>query len=305
MPVSLLGNHIENVDAAVSGFGYHEFHVLAFMVLLCCVIRSASFGGDSVYQSILALQALQKLSSDNNRWNSNHKVDGRNPVNYSYGILLFEANIGCNPVNFGRPSEEAITLKMWIQPCRVLESASFGGDSVYQSILALQAPQELSSDNNRWNNNHKVDGRNPVNYSYEILLFEAITGRNPVNFGRPPEELFVHDNTTTTRKRLQKLDSFPTNKDQPAMHYGGTTLSVATIVADSVAIARSGILVVNSTVVEEAPVNDDEEDDSLVEEVSPVKSKKSSRCAAKAKKNDPKEPPKELTMKEKNALCQA
>ncbi|GKD98683.1 hypothetical protein Tco_1382580, partial [Tanacetum coccineum] len=41
----------------------------------------------------------------------------------------------------------------------------------------------------RWNGNHKVDGRNPVNYSYGILLFEAITRRNPVNYGCPSEEM--------------------------------------------------------------------------------------------------------------------
>ncbi|GJU14342.1 hypothetical protein Tco_1142308 [Tanacetum coccineum] len=57
----------------------------------------------------------------------------------------------------------------------------------------------------RWNNNHKVDGRNPVNYSYGILLLEAITGRNPViadYFCAPYSsadsmllvlQLFVHD----------------------------------------------------------------------------------------------------------------
>ncbi|GJV95113.1 hypothetical protein Tco_1546690 [Tanacetum coccineum] len=54
-----------------------------------------------------------------------------------------------------------------------------------------------------------------------------------------------------------------------------------------------------------AHVNDDEEDDSPVEEVSPVKPKKPSRRAARAKKNDPKEPPKEWTVEEKIALCQA
>ncbi|GJR33999.1 hypothetical protein Tco_1209683 [Tanacetum coccineum] len=42
-----------------------------------------------------------------------------------------------------------------------------------------------------------------------------------------------------------------------------------------------------------APVNDDEEDDSPVEEVSPVKPKKPSRRAARAKKNDHREPSKE------------
>ncbi|GKA58888.1 hypothetical protein Tco_0758201 [Tanacetum coccineum] len=41
----------------------------------------------------------------------------------------------------------------------------------------------------RWNGNHKVDGRNPVNYSYGILLFEAITRRNPVNYVCPSEEM--------------------------------------------------------------------------------------------------------------------
>ncbi|GJZ36327.1 hypothetical protein Tco_0582518 [Tanacetum coccineum] len=54
-----------------------------------------------------------------------------------------------------------------------------------------------------------------------------------------------------------------------------------------------------------APVNDEEEDDSPVEEVSPVKPKKPSRRATKAKKNDPKEPPKEWTVEEEIALCQA
>ncbi|GJR92996.1 hypothetical protein Tco_0265170 [Tanacetum coccineum] len=54
-----------------------------------------------------------------------------------------------------------------------------------------------------------------------------------------------------------------------------------------------------------ATVNDDEEDDSPVEEVSPVKPKKPSRRAARAKKNDPKEPPKEWTVEEEIALCQA
>ncbi|GKC90937.1 hypothetical protein Tco_1151586 [Tanacetum coccineum] len=54
-----------------------------------------------------------------------------------------------------------------------------------------------------------------------------------------------------------------------------------------------------------AHVNDDEEDDSPVEEVSPVKPKKPSRRAARAKKNDPTEPPKERTVEEEIALCQA
>ncbi|GJS18991.1 hypothetical protein Tco_0413463 [Tanacetum coccineum] len=54
-----------------------------------------------------------------------------------------------------------------------------------------------------------------------------------------------------------------------------------------------------------APVNDDEEGDSPVEEVSPVKPKMPSRRAAKAKKNDPKEPPKEWTVEKEIALCQA
>nr|GEY51884.1 hypothetical protein [Tanacetum cinerariifolium] len=52
-------------------------------------------------------------------------------------------------------------------------------------------------------------------------------------------------------------------------------------------------------------VNEDEEDDSLVEEVSPVKPKKPSRRASKAKKNDPKDPPKDWTMEEEIALCEA
>nr|GEZ44489.1 hypothetical protein [Tanacetum cinerariifolium] len=39
------------------------------------------------------------------------------------------------------------------------------------------------------------------------------------------------------------------------------------------------------------PVNEDEEDDSPVEEVSLVKPKKPSRHTARAKKDDPKEPP--------------
>ncbi|GKE02853.1 hypothetical protein Tco_1390836 [Tanacetum coccineum] len=42
-----------------------------------------------------------------------------------------------------------------------------------------------------------------------------------------------------------------------------------------------------------APINDDEEDDSPVEEVSPVKPKKPSRRTARAKKDDPNEPPKD------------
>ncbi|GJU88245.1 hypothetical protein Tco_1300668 [Tanacetum coccineum] len=52
-------------------------------------------------------------------------------------------------------------------------------------------------------------------------------------------------------------------------------------------------------------VNEDEEDDSPVEEVSPVKHKKPSRRAIRAKKNDPKEPPKEWTVEEEIALCQS
>ncbi|GJR82315.1 retrotransposon protein, putative, ty3-gypsy subclass [Tanacetum coccineum] len=52
------------------------------------------------------------------------------------------------------------------------------------------------------------------------------------------------------------------------------------------------------------PVHDDE-DDSPVEEVSPVKPKKPSRRAARAKKDEPKEPPKDWTMAEETALCQA
>ncbi|GJS15753.1 hypothetical protein Tco_0410225 [Tanacetum coccineum] len=54
-----------------------------------------------------------------------------------------------------------------------------------------------------------------------------------------------------------------------------------------------------------APVNDDVEDDSPVEEVSPVKPKKPSRHTARAKKDDPKEPPKDWTVAEEIALCQA
>ncbi|GJZ95574.1 hypothetical protein Tco_0667908 [Tanacetum coccineum] len=54
-----------------------------------------------------------------------------------------------------------------------------------------------------------------------------------------------------------------------------------------------------------APVNDDEEEDSLIEEVSSVKPKKPSRRAARAKKNDLKEPPKEWIVEEEIALCQA
>ncbi|GJT17172.1 hypothetical protein Tco_0875878 [Tanacetum coccineum] len=53
-----------------------------------------------------------------------------------------------------------------------------------------------------------------------------------------------------------------------------------------------------------APVQDDE-DDSPVKEVSPVKPKKPSRRAARAKKDEPKEPPKDWTMAEETALCQA
>ncbi|GJV21303.1 hypothetical protein Tco_1370323 [Tanacetum coccineum] len=53
-----------------------------------------------------------------------------------------------------------------------------------------------------------------------------------------------------------------------------------------------------------APVQDDE-DDSPVEEVSPIKPKKPSRRAARAKKDEPKEPPKDWTMAEETALCQA
>ncbi|GJZ07207.1 hypothetical protein Tco_0541000, partial [Tanacetum coccineum] len=52
----------------------------------------------------------------------------------------------------------------------------------------------------------------------------------------------------------------------------------------------------------------DDEDDSPVEEVSPVKLKKPSRRAAKAKKDETKEvkePPKEWTVDEEIALCQA
>nr|GEV25785.1 retrovirus-related Pol polyprotein from transposon TNT 1-94 [Tanacetum cinerariifolium] len=54
-----------------------------------------------------------------------------------------------------------------------------------------------------------------------------------------------------------------------------------------------------------APVNDDEEDDYPVEEVSLVKPKKPSRRAARAKKDDPKEPSKDWTIAEEIALCQA
>ncbi|GKB59732.1 hypothetical protein Tco_0915918 [Tanacetum coccineum] len=53
-----------------------------------------------------------------------------------------------------------------------------------------------------------------------------------------------------------------------------------------------------------APVQN-EEDDSPVEEVSPVKPKKPSRRAARAKKDEPKEPPKDWTIAEETALCQA
>ncbi|GJW75058.1 hypothetical protein Tco_0134428 [Tanacetum coccineum] len=52
-------------------------------------------------------------------------------------------------------------------------------------------------------------------------------------------------------------------------------------------------------------VNDNEEGDSPIEEVSPVKPKKPSRCAARGKKDEPKEPPKDWTMAEEIALCQA
>nr|GEZ10826.1 glutamate receptor 3.3 isoform X1 [Tanacetum cinerariifolium] len=53
-----------------------------------------------------------------------------------------------------------------------------------------------------------------------------------------------------------------------------------------------------------APVQDDE-DDSQVEEVSPVKPKKTSRRASRAKKDELNEPPKDWTMAEETALCQA
>ncbi|GJT88339.1 hypothetical protein Tco_1070056 [Tanacetum coccineum] len=52
------------------------------------------------------------------------------------------------------------------------------------------------------------------------------------------------------------------------------------------------------------PIHDDE-DDSPVEEVSPVKPKKPSRRAARAKKDDPRELPKDWTVAEETALCQA
>ncbi|GKD39350.1 hypothetical protein Tco_1259557 [Tanacetum coccineum] len=52
------------------------------------------------------------------------------------------------------------------------------------------------------------------------------------------------------------------------------------------------------------PVHDDE-DDSPVEEVLPVKPKKPSRRAARGKNDEPKEPPKDWTMTEETALCQA
>nr|GEU52189.1 hypothetical protein [Tanacetum cinerariifolium] len=48
-----------------------------------------------------------------------------------------------------------------------------------------------------------------------------------------------------------------------------------------------------------------DDDDSLVEKVSPIKPKKPSRRALKAKKNDPKEPPKDWTLEEEIALCEA
>nr|GFA35679.1 hypothetical protein [Tanacetum cinerariifolium] len=52
-------------------------------------------------------------------------------------------------------------------------------------------------------------------------------------------------------------------------------------------------------------VNGDEENDSPVEKVSPVKPKKPSRRATRGKKDEPKEPPKDWTMAEEIALCQA
>ncbi|GKD66491.1 hypothetical protein Tco_1308599 [Tanacetum coccineum] len=52
------------------------------------------------------------------------------------------------------------------------------------------------------------------------------------------------------------------------------------------------------------PIHDDE-DDSPVEEVSPVEPNKPSRRAAKAKKDEPKEAPKEWTLAEEIVLCQA
>ncbi|GJX35161.1 retrotransposon protein, putative, ty3-gypsy subclass [Tanacetum coccineum] len=52
-------------------------------------------------------------------------------------------------------------------------------------------------------------------------------------------------------------------------------------------------------------VNDDEEDDSPVKEVSSVKPKKPSRRASRGKKDEPKEPPKDWTMAEEIALCEA
>ncbi|GJY79171.1 hypothetical protein Tco_0484972, partial [Tanacetum coccineum] len=51
--------------------------------------------------------------------------------------------------------------------------------------------------------------------------------------------------------------------------------------------------------------NDDVEYDSPIEEVSPVKPKKPSRRAARAKKDAPKEPPKDWTVSEETVLCQA
>ncbi|GJT16957.1 probable protein S-acyltransferase 17, partial [Tanacetum coccineum] len=70
-----------------------------------------------------------------------------------------------------------------------------------------------------------------------------------------------------------------------------------------VAVGRVKMVVVKPTVVE--GVNDNEKDDSPVEEVSPVKLKKPTRRAARSKKNDPKEPPKEWTVGEEIALYQA
>ncbi|GKB77075.1 hypothetical protein Tco_0943970 [Tanacetum coccineum] len=49
----------------------------------------------------------------------------------------------------------------------------------------------------------------------------------------------------------------------------------------------------------------DDEDDSPIEEVSPVKPKKPSRRAARAKKDELKESPKDWTVAEESALCQA
>ncbi|GJT09153.1 50S ribosomal protein L9, chloroplastic [Tanacetum coccineum] len=78
--------------------------------------------------------------------------------------------------------QSQIALEVRSNKCFFVESSNYKQEGGWITSVEIKP---ITKSIVRWNSNHKVDGRNPVNYSYGILLLEAITGRNPVNFGHP------------------------------------------------------------------------------------------------------------------------